>query len=828
MAWRDSGNTADHYLKLDVNEFLATNAKAILLDAPSGIIGEWRARRNEVLTDGTVIARFRVDGFDDLSADQLYGTINFIMESDVAATPHGSIDFKAQSGGTNDTYITINAGASGEVAIEKPLDMQTNYIYFGTTPAASGDIRLENNTTIAWRNAGNTADETLILSSGDTFVSSANFSATQIQSVQTESDAVVQTFRDDASPTVNDFIGAFRSLGRNSIATIDTYFNIGIQQANITDGAEDTIVLFQAMDGGAANTTILQFTTSSGFVEIQSGYNLAIDTGAKFFLDGGGDTSIRESTPDIMTFEIGSRDMVSVNTTATTFKPSAVANEGGEIILEGEGSNADWNIDNLSANLRFLVNTATTQSAQFANLGAGVCDLIIDAQGKLRIDGVGNGDTYLQETNPDDVDFVVGNQKAFRAQETGSKVNFVVGQAGATLQADTSGFLYIPAITSGGAPSGTPAAYTGKTPIVYDDVNDILYAWNGSAWANVASGGSEVFTWTAAHDAAGFQFNLDGSTMSIIGDITTTNNMQFTVPAADTFDFDITGTGTVMSIQTSNFDLPDDYAITWAADSNKRIEYSITRTSLEISVASTHTIDFIINGATQLEIATDGDLQLQQNAIDFNTDGHSITPSATALAVNTGAITDLINFNTGGTTRFQINGLTDIRVEIPLMLKERAAAVADVATYGQFWVQNTTQMAPMFTDDAGTDFGIGGYKTIDYVIDGGGSAITVGKKGGIIVDFDCEVVEWAILGTDGTTGAIVVDVNRSTYAGFPTTASIAGTELPTITATGNKGEDRTLTSWSDINAGDFVEFEVDSITTLQRVTVALKVRPKGQ
>jgi hypothetical protein len=133
----------------------------------------------------------------------------------------------------------------------------------------------------------------------------------------------------------------------------------------------------------------------------------------------------------------------------------------------------------------------------------------------------------------------------------------------------------------------------------------------------------------------------------------------------------------------------------------------------------------------------------------------------------------------------------------------------------------------MFTDDAGTDFAISGYKTINYIIDGGGSAITLGKKGGVFVDFDCEVVEWAIVGTDGTTGAIIVDVNRSTYSGFPTTASIAGTELPTITATGNKGEDRTLTSWSDINAGDFIEFEVDSITTLERVTVALKVRPKG-
>jgi len=111
--------------------------------------------------------------------------------------------------------------------------------------------------------------------------------------------------------------------------------------------------------------------------------------------------------------------------------------------------------------------------------------------------------------------------------------------------------------------------------------------------------------------------------------------------------------------------------------------------------------------------------------------------------------------------------------------------------------------------------------TINFIIDGGGAAITTGIKGHLIVDFDCKVLEWAVVSDQS--GSIVVDVNRATFANYPTTGSIAGTELPTIT-TSTKGEDRALTSWSDIDAGDVLEFEVVSITTCERVTVALKCR----
>jgi hypothetical protein len=115
-------------------------------------------------------------------------------------------------------------------------------------------------------------------------------------------------------------------------------------------------------------------------------------------------------------------------------------------------------------------------------------------------------------------------------------------------------------------------------------------------------------------------------------------------------------------------------------------------------------------------------------------------------------------------------------------------------------------------------------RTLNFVIDGGGSAITTGIKGHIVLDGDYTVTGWTIIADQS--GSIVVDVNRATYANFPTTASIAGTELPTLSSA-QKAEDLTLSSWTTtLSARDVLEFQVDSVSTVTRVTVALRLVPR--
>ena len=211
-----------------------------------------------------------------------------------------------------------------------------------------------------------------------------------------------------------------------------------------------------------------------------------------------------------------------------------------------------------------------------------------------------------------------------------------------------------------------------------------------------------------------------------------------------------------------------------------------------------------------------------EGALDF----FVVTGSAPVIFMTIdGAGSGNISIRPNDTEVFNVQPTKSI-LQQPLFMLERASAVADVATFGQFWVQTLTPNAAMFTDDTGIDFAISGYKSITYTFNEGGSVLTTGIKGTLTVDFNCEVVEWVVIAT-GASGAIVIDVERSTFAGFPTTASIAGTELPTISATNDTGEDRALTSWSDINAGDVIEFHIDSVTAITVCSVTLKVRPKG-
>lgn len=56
--------------------------------------------------------------------------------------------------------------------------------------------------------------------------------------------------------------------------------------------------------------------------------------------------------------------------------------------------------------------------------------------------------------------------------------SFIVGTAAINTNA-TDGFLYIP--TCAGTPSGTPTAKSGRSPVVYDSTNNLLYIYNG-AW----------------------------------------------------------------------------------------------------------------------------------------------------------------------------------------------------------------------------------------------------------------------------------------------------------------------------------------------------------
>lgn len=114
--------------------------------------------------------------------------------------------------------------------------------------------------------------------------------------------------------------------------------------------------------------------------------------------------------------------------------------------------------------------------------------------------------------------------------------------------------------------------------------------------------------------------------------------------------------------------------------------------------------------------------------------------------------------------------------------------------------------------------------TFGFVIGDGISTITTGIKGDLTVPFACTITGVTLLGD--TSGSIVIDLWKDVYNQFPPTDadSITASAPPTITST-TKSTDTTLTGWTtSVTAGDIIRFNVDSVTSFTRVTIAIKAK----
>lgn len=115
---------------------------------------------------------------------------------------------------------------------------------------------------------------------------------------------------------------------------------------------------------------------------------------------------------------------------------------------------------------------------------------------------------------------------------------------------------------------------------------------------------------------------------------------------------------------------------------------------------------------------------------------------------------------------------------------------------------------------------------LEFVIDGGGSVLGTGLHGYLRVDFAGTIQQSTLLADQ--TGSIVVNIWKTDYASFaPGTHPVVGDKItgsapPTISAAA-KALDTTLVGWTTaFAAGDIFAFNIDSVTTITRVTLALK------
>ncbi len=108
---------------------------------------------------------------------------------------------------------------------------------------------------------------------------------------------------------------------------------------------------------------------------------------------------------------------------------------------------------------------------------------------------------------------------------------------------------------------------------------------------------------------------------------------------------------------------------------------------------------------------------------------------------------------------------------------------------------------------------------IEFIIDGGGVAITTGNKGQINIPFPANIISWRIIADQS--GSIVVDILRA-FAAVPVTSMVGAGNKPSLSSAQiDTGE--TPAGWTStaVVNNDFIAFNVVSVTTVTRVTVIL-------
>lgn len=201
--------------------------------------------------------------------------------------------------------------------------------------------------------------------------------------------------------------------------------------------------------------------------------------------------------------------------------------------------------------------------------------------------------------------------------------------------------------------------------------------------------------------------------------------------------------------------------------------------------------------------------------------GSPITTAGTLAVTLSGTALPIANGGTAGTTAAAaFNNLSPMTTGGDLIYGGASGVGTRLAngSAGNFLQSGGGTSAPSWYDSANLKIA-----AIEFIIDGGGDTITTGIKGDLEIPFACTITRATLLADQ--TGSIVVDIWKDTYANYPPTGadSITASAIPTISSA-TKSQDSTLTGWTtSIAAGDTLRFNVNSVTTIQRVTLSLRV-----
>jgi hypothetical protein len=108
---------------------------------------------------------------------------------------------------------------------------------------------------------------------------------------------------------------------------------------------------------------------------------------------------------------------------------------------------------------------------------------------------------------------------------------------------------------------------------------------------------------------------------------------------------------------------------------------------------------------------------------------------------------------------------------------------------------------------------------IEFIIDGGGVAITNGNKGQLHIPFNCSIFTWRAIADQS--GSIAVDILRANLA-VPTVSMVGAGNKPGLSSQ-QISLGAALTGWTStvLAYDDWIAFNVTSVTLVTRVTIVL-------